>query len=69
MRVVLAVGAVLYVLHQDIWLWRVREPLVFGFLPVGMAYHAAYTALIAVVLAVLARKHWPAHLEDDRPTP
>ena len=68
MRVVLAVAAVLYVLHQDIWFWRTPDPLVFGFLPVGMAYHAGYTALIAVVLAVLVRTHWPAHLEDHDST-
>lgn len=65
MPVVLAVAAVLYVLHQDIWFWRTPEPLVFGFIPVGMAYHAAYTVLIAVVLAVLARAYWPSYLEDD----
>lgn len=68
MRVVLAVAAVLYVLHQDIWFWRTPDPLVFGFLPIGMFYHAAYTASIAVVLAVLARSYWPAHLEDHDST-
>jgi hypothetical protein len=67
MPVILAVAAILYVLHQDLWFWRTPEPLVFGFLPVGMFYHAAYTALIAVVLAVLARAYWPAHLEDHDP--
>jgi hypothetical protein len=29
-----------YVLHQDFWNWKKAEPLVFGFLPVGLAYHA-----------------------------
>jgi hypothetical protein len=69
MRVVLAVAGVLYVLHQDIWFWRTPEPLVFGFLPIGMFYHAVYTALIAVVLALLARSHWPTHHEDPDPKP
>ena len=32
--------AALYALHQDIWFWRTAHPLVFGFLPVGLAYHA-----------------------------
>ena len=30
----------LYALHQDIWFWRTARPLVFGFLPIGLVYHA-----------------------------
>src|SRR5829696_3944530 len=33
----------LYVLHQDVWFWRQARPLVFGILPIGLAYHAAFT--------------------------
>ena len=29
-------------LHQDVWLWRSARPLVFGFLPIGLFYHACY---------------------------
>jgi hypothetical protein len=60
---VLAV-AVLYVLHQDIWFWRTARPLVFGFLPVGLAYHAAFSIAAAGVLWLLVRFAWPQHLED-----
>jgi hypothetical protein len=42
MPVALLVAAI-YALHQDVWFWRVARPLVFGFLPIGLAYHAAYT--------------------------
>ena len=35
--------AALYVLHQDFWFWRDARPLVFGFLPIGLFYHAAFT--------------------------
>ena len=38
-----ALTLVLYALHQDVWNWRTAHPLLFGFLPVGLAYHAAYT--------------------------
>jgi len=55
----------LYLLHQDFWLWRTARPLVFGVLPAGLAYHAAYTLVIAGVLAWLVRTRWPAHLEGD----
>jgi len=26
-----------FLLHQDCWNWKKTEPLVFGFLPVGLA--------------------------------
>jgi hypothetical protein len=52
-----------FALHQDTWFWRAAEPLVFGILPIGLAYHAAYTLAVSVVMAVLVRRHWPAHLE------
>ncbi len=54
-----------YALHQDVWLWRTARPLIFGFLPVGLAYHAAYTLAIVLLMAVLLRIAWPEHLERD----
>ena len=60
----LIVIAALYVLHQDVWFWREARPLVFGFLPIGLAYHAAYTIACSALLWLLVRWHWPAHLED-----
>jgi len=57
------VVAAIYVLHQDLWFWRAARPLVFGFLPIGLAYHAAYTIAVSVVLAWLVRRHWPSHLD------
>jgi hypothetical protein len=61
---VLAV-AVLYVLHQDIWFWRTARPLVFGFVPVGLAYHAGFSVAAAAVLGLLVKFAWPSHLEDE----
>jgi hypothetical protein len=52
-----------FALHQDVWFWREARPLVFGVLPVGLAYHAAYTLSVSVVMAVLVRRCWPAHLD------
>ena len=56
-RVVLLAAAIvgLYVLHQDLWLWRAARPLVFGFLPVGLAYHAAYCLLVALLMWAMTR--------------
>ena len=53
-----------YVLHQDFWNWRQSHPLVFGFLPIGLAYHAAYSVLASITMAVLVRFIWPKHLES-----
>jgi hypothetical protein len=56
-----------YVLHQDFWNWGKVEPLVFGFLPIGLAYHAGYSILASVLMAVLVKYAWPSHLEKVRP--
>ena len=56
------------VLHQDFWLWD-DKTLVFGLLPVGLAYHVAYTLLASAVMWALVRWAWPEHLErleDER---
>ena len=53
-----------YVLHQEFWNWRKADPLVFGFLPVGLAYHAGYSILASALMAMLVKMAWPKHLED-----
>ena len=57
--------ALLYVLHQDVWFWRQARPLVFGVLPVGLFYHAAYTLATAGALVVLVTLLWPSSLESE----
>ena len=52
-----------FLLHQDYWNWKKTEPLVFGFLPVGLAYHAGYAILAVVMMALLVKFAWPAELE------
>ena len=64
----LAVAA-LYVLHQDIWFWDTARPLVFGFLPIGLFYHAAYSVAVAVLMVLLIRYAWPAELEREAEGP
>jgi hypothetical protein len=58
------ITALVYALHQDVWFWRSARPLVFGFLPIGLFYHAAYTLAICALMWALVRMHWPSHLED-----
>ena len=59
--VLLVVG--FYLLHQDFWFWRAAKPLVFGFLPVGLFYHACYSVAAAAVMRLLVKYAWPSHLE------
>jgi hypothetical protein len=54
----------LYALHQDIWFWRTARPLLFGFLPVALAYHGAYCVAAALLMWTLTTVAWPHHLEQ-----
>jgi hypothetical protein len=54
-----------YLLHQDVWFWHDRTLV--GFLPIGLAYHAFYSVLAAIMMAVLVRFAWPGHLEHVEP--
>ena len=56
--------AIAYLLHQDLWFWRQARPLLFGFLPVGLAYHAVYCLAVAALMWALTRSAWPSHLEE-----
>jgi hypothetical protein len=58
-----------YVLHQDVWLWRSARPLVLGFLPVGLFYHAVYTAAAALLMWLLVAHAWPRDLEEEAERP
>ena len=55
----------LYLLHQDFWFWRTAQPLTFGFLPIGIFYHAVYTLAVSAVMWILIQAAWPAHLEEE----
>ena len=57
--------ALLYVLHQDVWFWDDARPLVFGFLPIGLFYHAAFTIACSAVIWLLVQSAWPSHLESS----
>jgi hypothetical protein len=55
----------LFALHQDVWFWRTARPLLFGFLPVGLTYHALFSIAAAILMAVLVRFAWPDRLEAE----
>jgi hypothetical protein len=55
--------AAVYAAHQDFWNWN-KADLIFGFLPIGLAYQAAYSIACSVLMAILVKTAWPKHLED-----
>jgi hypothetical protein len=61
--VIALVVVVLFFLHQDFWNWHSALPLLFGFVPIGLAHHALYTLLAAAMMAYMVRRAWPKHLE------
>ena len=61
-RLIAAIVLVLGLLHHDFWWWD-DPTLVFGFLPVGLAYHAAYSVGCGLVWWVVVTKAWPEDLE------
>ena len=62
-RLVVVLAILLGILHQDFWNWD-SSTLVFGFMPIGLFYHACYS-LAAVCLWILAIKiAWPSHIEE-----
>lgn len=56
-----------YILHQDFWWWREHRPLVFGFIPIGLAYHAGFSMLCAFMMFMLVKFAWPSELEHVEP--
>lgn len=63
-RIIPGIIVALIILHQDFWWWDDHNPLVFGFIPIGLAWHAGIS-LAAVLTAFLAVKFcWPAEVEE-----
>ena len=61
--IIITVFIIFAVLHQDIWNWD-NPNLVFGFIPVGLAYHAAYSLTAVVFWTLVVKFAWPTQLEE-----
>lgn len=58
----LAVG-LLFILHQDFWWWD-NPSLVFGFLPIGLAYHLVFSVAAGCTWFAMIKFAWPSHVEE-----
>ena len=52
----------LFLLHQDVWFWDDRT-LVLGFMPIGLAYHALFSLIAALLWASAIKWAWPSDIE------
>lgn len=52
----------LFIVHQDFWWWGDRT-LVFGFMPIGLFYHACFSVAAACVWALAVKFAWPTATE------
>ena len=55
---------VLLILHQDGWAWS-DDTLVFGFMPMALAYHAVFSLACAVLGGLAIKFLWP-HEQEKR---
>lgn len=62
LALIIIVFIILAVLHQDFWNWDSKK-LVFGFMPIGLAYHALYSIVAATFWALVVLFAWPKNLE------
>lgn len=54
---------VLYLLHNDLWLWD--DPQLLLGLPIGLLYHIGFCLAAALMMALLVNYAWPRHLRDE----
>ena len=52
------------ILHQDNWFWT-DGTLVFGFIPVGLFYHACLSVAASVVWYLATKIAWPVELIEE----
>ena len=66
--VVYALLVLLVIAHQDYWNWRTYEPIVFGFIPAGLAHHIGISVGAVVLWALAANFAWPRDIDEIAPS-
>ena len=62
-KLVYGLLVLLAVLHQDLWWWNSIEPLVFGFDPIGLAYHVGVSIAAGILWALAVHYCWPRDVD------
>ena len=63
-KLVWALVLLLLILHQDNWFWE-DDTLLFGFLPIGLFYHACLSVAAAVTWFLAVTLAWPREIEQS----
>ncbi len=67
-QAVVVLLVVLAILHQDFWYWDKIDPLVFGFIPIGLAYHIGVSMAAGILWAMAVHYCWPKDVDvPDNP--
>ena len=61
-NLIILLAIAMAILHQDFWWWD-SNMLVFGFMPITLAYHAMFSLAAACLWALAIKVAWPTHLE------
>ncbi|MCC9599380.1 DUF3311 domain-containing protein [Stieleria sp. JC731] len=64
--IIAALVVLLLILHQDNWFWE-SETLVFGFMPIGLFWHACLSIAASLTWALATVIAWP--LDEDSSVP
>ena len=62
LTLIIVLAIAMAVLHQDLWWWH-SDTLVFGFIPIGLAFHAIFSIVAAALWALAIKIAWPHDLE------
>jgi hypothetical protein len=60
--VIWSLVVLLLILHQDNWYWEDGR-LLFGFLPIGLAWHIGISIAASIIWYLATIFAWPGHLE------
>lgn len=63
-NIIWGAAILLALLHQDIWYWN-DPTLVFGFIPIGLAYHMGFSVAAAIIWSCAVVWAWPRTVEDE----
>ena len=64
MKKAIWVAAILLgLLHHDFWWWD-DTTLVLGFMPIGLAYHLAFSIAAGCLWAAAVKFAWPSDIEE-----
>lgn len=62
-KIIWFAAVLLFLFHHDFWFWDDRT-LLFGFLPIGLAYHTLFSIAAGCLWACAVKFAWPTHIEE-----